>query len=200
MTTLQCIAASKHKNQSGFTIIELMIATLVFSVILVVITVGVLYFTKSYYHGVYQSSTQNAARSITESVMDSVRFGSGVPVVKGSNNFFCAGGYVFVFQPGEMYDKNVASTKGMYMQPMSATCALDPPSAESKQLLGNRMRIAYIDFTYDSTNDIYTLEVKVAYGADDFLQGTGKDMSCIPGKGSEYCAVATYSSSARQRI
>lgn len=196
-------------KQAGFTIVELMIATMVFSVILMVITVGVMYFTRNYYKGVYASMTQNAARDISDAVAQAVQFGSDDPIEykygSTTNNYFCAGGYVFVFKLGEQYIVN-SGTTGMYMQPMSGNCdnsVLHPSStalAQRRQLLGDRMRVTYLNF--EGANGLYTFDVRVAYGDDDLLSdntGLGSDLQCNLGSGREYCAVAQYTSSVRQR-
>lgn len=194
-----------YSSQAGFTIVELMIATTVFSVILVIITTGVLYFTRSYYKGVYASATQNAARNITESVMNAVRFGSGAvgqyDPATSPGEFFCAGGYVFVFKAGEKYTSD-GTTTGMYMQPMpTADCGLPSgPDPKRQQLLGQNMRVTYIKFT--GTAPQYTLDIRVAYaGEDDMLTAvTGPDVQCKPEAGSEYCSVTSLLSTAQQRV
>lgn len=194
-------------NQAGFTIVELMIATMVFSVILVVITMGVMYFTHSYYKGVYATMTQNAARDISDSVVQAVQFGTGEPdtyVDTGDTSLshFCAGGYVFVFKLGEEYETGNAATTGMYMQPMSGSCdaSVAPVSPLRRQLLGNHMRVAYLNF--EGNAGLYTLDLKVAYGGSDLLSdpsGKGAELQCNLGTGSQYCAVARYTTSVSPR-
>lgn len=200
----------RANNQAGFTIVELMIATMVFSVILVVITMGVMYFTHSYYKGVYATMTQNAARDISDSVTQAVQFGTGEPdtyIDTGDTSLshFCAGGYVFVFKLGEEYIAGNGST-GMYMQPMSGSCdnsaADNTPTttAKRRQLLGNHMRVAYLNF--EGNAGLYTLDLKVAYGGWDLLSdpsGKGAELQCNLGTGSQYCAVARYTTSVSPR-
>lgn len=67
----------QQQKQSGFTIIELMIATTVFSVVLMICLAGVLQITKMYYRGVTQNKTREAARSITDEISEAIRFSSG---------------------------------------------------------------------------------------------------------------------------
>ncbi len=67
-------------NQQAFTIIELMIATMVFSVILVLVTTGILQITNAYYKGALQSRTQETARSIIDEISRGIQF-SGEEVV-----------------------------------------------------------------------------------------------------------------------
>ncbi len=173
-------------NQQGFTIVELMIATLVFSVILLVITVGVLQFTGSYYRGVHTSSTQNTTRSIVETVSQAIQFGSAVvtptnfstapenaQLVAGKAGAFCAGGQLFLFTQGQMYTGVSAwGNLGLYVLPQTESgCAVPTVAAlptGGRQLLANRMRITNIALT--STGDkTYSFKVTVAYGDDDLL-------------------------------
>lgn len=60
------------KNTAGFTIVELMIATVVFSVILILITTGIIQIGKAYYKGIIGSRTQETARKITDEVGRSI--------------------------------------------------------------------------------------------------------------------------------
>ena len=64
---------NKTKN-SGFTIIELMIATSVFAVVLVVAASGILAIGMLYYKGVTSSRTQEAARSISNTIANTIQF------------------------------------------------------------------------------------------------------------------------------
>src|SRR5215813_11934354 len=62
----------------GFTILELLIASGVFAVILLVVAVGVIRFSNDYYRGVTASKTQSAARAIMLRVSQSIEFGKTV--------------------------------------------------------------------------------------------------------------------------
>lgn len=199
-----------HAKSAGFTIVELMIATMVFSTILVAISVGVIYFTKSYYKGVHESATQNAARGAAESIAKAIQFGgSGTDVNQGTykdgKNFICVGGYVFVYELGKTYKAGVSGSGGLYMQTQeSGDCDADrenaPSAAEkSKQLLGDNMRVSYLAAP---RYDAYSVTVTIAYGDGDdlFTATSGRDISCKSGAGSEYCAVATVTATASPRV
>ncbi len=169
------------RGEQGFTIVELMIATLVFSVILLVITVGVLRFSSAYYKGVNNSNTQSVARSITDTVSQAVQFGStsvtpsstpGLYDAAGLKGVFCAGGYTFVYSQkqytGGTPDVN---NPGFFMMRMpTANCgtvsALD--TQEGQELLGKGMRVTNVSLLA-GTNDVYTFSVTVAYGENDLL-------------------------------
>lgn len=62
---------------AGFTIIELLIATLIFSLVLILVMTGVMQFTRQYYKGVIASNTQNTARAIIDEVTRTIQFNTG---------------------------------------------------------------------------------------------------------------------------
>ncbi len=171
-------------TEQGFTIIELMIATLVFSVILVVITVGVLSFTNSYYRGVNSSSTQTAARSIADTITQAIQFSKPTQVVStptpaASLQTFCAGTKQFLYQLGTQVS---SSTYGLYVLPYdisqpcttaTGTTAKATLEAAKKpagvELLGKSMRLAAINVSAATTPGTYKVSVRVAYGDADLL-------------------------------
>lgn len=63
-----------QKNQSGFTILELMIATVVFSVMLLGAAAMLVQIGRMYYKGVVASRTQEATRTIADDVSRAVQF------------------------------------------------------------------------------------------------------------------------------
>ncbi len=98
-------------NTKGFTIIELMIATVVMSLILLLLTTGVLQITNGYYEGITATNTQNAARNIINTISQSLQF-QGVPFnpgtmisptqypVAGKMYYFCIGNQEYIYQIG----------------------------------------------------------------------------------------------------
>lgn len=204
--------SSTAKGSGGFTIVELMVATLVFSVILVVVTSGILFFSKNYYRGASSSNVQATSRRIAEVITQNIQFSNATvslpasgPTTIGDVKQFCAGGYVFVFREGAMYSKgsSLTTNPGLYMRPMlsSGTCAplSDDQLTGGQQLLGDRMRLTYLTLT--GSDRVYTLSFKVAYGDDDMLTATtGDTVECRPGRGSEYCSVSGLSVSVQKRV
>jgi len=214
------------RKSSGFTIVELMIATAVFSTILIAITVGVIHFSALYYKGVYTSETQNTARDISDEVANAVKFGAGdvvgIPISddqggipqKGDVITFCAGGYVFVTTLGQQYDSTAATT-GLYMQPKGSNgCTADGNASQRKQLLAKNMRIAAIQLYQNSgQTNLYTFKITIAYappddGDDDATSvlttttdpGFSGSVHCKPGSGSQYCAVSSLVTTIEKRI
>ena len=200
-------------KESGFTIVELMIATLVFSVILTVITMGVMSFTNRYYKGANVSTTQNAAQSILDTITQAIQFGSAiVQPSSATTNYFCAGGYAFTYDKGVLY---TGSQTGLYMAPMGSTCT--PTTTGGKQLLGTNMRITNLAVTnVNAAEHLYSVSITVAFGANDLLCSPGQgncygsaamttfwpvsDLRCKTTTGSQFCAVSTLTTTVEQRI
>jgi len=90
-------AGNLRKSLTGFTIIELMIATMVFSVILLLITFGMLQIGRTYYKGVTMARTQNTARSVLDQITQAIQFSGGdiTPTPEtlppGVHSAFCIG-------------------------------------------------------------------------------------------------------------
>lgn len=229
MPTLRNKPIVRHSDSSGFTIIELMIATLVFSIVLLVVTAGIVQFSKAYYKGAITAKTQDTTRSIIDSVAQSVQFGVASPQespesVGTAISFLCAGGNKFIFTPGVQYKTGPPeyTNAGVYMVPSVGICegpaATLPP--DGKQLLNEYMRVT--NLTLNGVSDtLYTIAVTVAYGDNDLfcdrrddatcnvtspilsdaaLADLGANIRCKQLSGSEFCAVSSLSTTVRKRI
>jgi prepilin-type N-terminal cleavage/methylation domain-containing protein len=93
---------SRNIKQQGFTIIELMIATAVFAVIMLIATATVIYVSKTYVKGQVEAQTQQTARNILTTVSQDIEFNkaSSVDIPAGQTTepfFFCVGDHVYVY-------------------------------------------------------------------------------------------------------
>jgi type II secretory pathway pseudopilin PulG len=196
----KALSALRHEGkdaaseEAGFTIIELLIATVVFSMVIVVILYGVLSFTHAYYGGINASTTQNTARSILNSIAQSIEFSGdtivGTPISlpgAGGQVYFCAGGVTYIYDWGLMYSGSPSlSNPGLYA--VTGACAVPAsiPTANGQELLTNGMRITALTVTPDSTGRLYTVSLGLAYGDSDLLCNVSKNGSqggCIKGNG-----------------
>lgn len=93
-----------NKNQRGFTIIELLIATVVFSILLLVMLEAFIRTGDLFYKGVSMSKTQEDARNIVQSVSDDIQFTNAqAPVITaapGASGVFCIGNHRYAYQIG----------------------------------------------------------------------------------------------------
>lgn len=211
--------ARSGNRAAGFTIIELLIATVVFSMVLILITVGVLSFTKSYYRGVNQSNTQSAARTVLENITQAIQFSgddvtTALPQTNGSRGV-CVGNQRYSYLPGkQLWDDGAPNpalnqTKHVLLLDKPGSCAglpaLDVQAASigsATELLQPRMRLSKLTIERVGVTELYQVTVRVVYGDDDLLNNpTGDNASCkVSISGSQYCAQSELSATVKKRI
>lgn len=180
--------APRRNSPAGFTIIELLVATSVFSLILLVITTGILSFTKQYYKGVISSTTQNTARSIMAEITQTIQFGSTIKpnLGGGGSKGFCVDNKLFSYETGKQVTDN-GGTAGLHQgyhalirSQLTSGCTdttvpLAMPNtstlaSDQRELLANHMRLAALDVSPVGTGGLlYSVHVRVVYGDDDLL-------------------------------
>ena len=212
-----------QRNQHGFTILELMIATMVFSVILLLVTTGIINIGKTYYKGALQARTQDTARNIIDEISRGIQF-SGVdalqttPLNVVATPYPVAGGkyglcvndirYAYVLDKqlatvnsGDKVTKTLISYNG--------SCSGTPPLVENvatvtgKELLGLGMRLTALEVKSIGTNT-FSVTVEVASGDRDlfdppFISGN-ISASCKSGAGKEFCAISRLSTIVQKRV
>lgn len=218
----------RQLNKKGFTIIELLIATVVFAVILLVITGAVVQFSRLYYKGVVTSRTQQTARNIIEDISGSIQYSGGSsfephfpnyaapPILSGSDGYFCIGSKRYSFVLGRQLnttqrhvlvrddDPDCAAS-----YPSLATPALDPDASE---LIGENMQLLYVNVedNIGGNANLYKITVRVAYGQESDMSdtttllgapGTDGIMDiCQPtGIGGEFCSISELSTVVAKR-
>jgi prepilin-type N-terminal cleavage/methylation domain-containing protein len=212
---------NKAHQEAGFTIVELMIASLVFSVILVVITVGVIRFTNGYYRGINSSTTQTTAQNTIDSISQAVQYSRG-GTSAGGVGYFCAGSKVFTYTPGKQFGGvPISADRGLYMMDNSGPACSNPASPTGGvELLDKGMRVISASVTQPTAPSyLSNIKIKLAYGDDDLLcsqtaspgsctnetvltgsQFTNSDVFCKAHLGSQFCSVVELSTVAQQRL
>lgn len=180
-------SAPTSLRADGFTIVELMIATLVFSVILLVITVGVIHFTAAYYKGINSSTTQTLARSISDEVSQAIQFSGAQPIVAttgfpANTGVICVGNQEFYYNLGQEITSSTSTALHVW-NVAYGECYNSPASGANyyksaasgystgKELLQNRMRLTQFDVSDidGGATDTFAVNVGIAYGDDDLL-------------------------------
>jgi prepilin-type N-terminal cleavage/methylation domain-containing protein len=214
-------------TQKGFTIIELMIATLVSSVILLVITFGVVHFTNDYYQGVNSTNTQTTTQNAIDAISQAIQFNaSGTVATDGSQGIFCAGTQVFLYTMGKQLTGAPGPTNwGLYqLNNPSSNCTTPADTSGGTELLATNMRLAYLNLSQIGSTNVWQLELRVAYGDPDLLcrssiNGTstgscnagatdytasdiiqGNDVHCKLETGSQFCSMTDLQTAIGQRI
>lgn len=218
--------AVRSQASGGFTIVELMVATLVFSVLLVLITVGVIRFNQAYYKGVTQSDTQDVVRAIVENISQAIQFGtSGDSVAEtpgstpGQSYFFCVGNLRYRYLLGEELSDNPGGGQTYHALVVDSppTCngagvnptSINASSLSGAELVNPKMRLSKLEVQQVSgSSDLWRVDVRVAYGDDDLLfspsgdpsGAAASDATCLSRAGSQFCAVSELSTIVQKRV
>jgi prepilin-type N-terminal cleavage/methylation domain-containing protein len=205
------------RNRKGFTILELLIATLVFSIVLMVIVACVIRFNKAYYKGTVSNTTQIVARNLIDDVVRTIEFNGGdiVPLYSGGNvRGYCIGdSRRYSFYPGDeisgsLFHVLISDTfngcgpgtpaLNMLTMPSNIATAIPPVNNGREQLYTN-MRISKFDIT--EAGGLYTVTVRVAFGSDSaFDFPTAPDAKCKEDTNLTYCAVSELTTTVRKRV
>lgn len=186
-----------RSKQQGFTIIELMISTTIFSLILMLSLAGIMQITKMYYGSITKNRTREVARTIVDDIAEAIRFSSdevfigdtvsGVQVsdvgdADAGVGYFCIGQKRYTFAIDRQVDNSAGEITGTKKKRHAlwqdtppacdgpANLNLTIPSTNGRELLAENMRLFNLSVTErDATRKIYDVAVGVAYGDDDLL-------------------------------
>jgi type II secretory pathway pseudopilin PulG len=219
--------SKKHPNDSsGFTIVELMISTIVFSVIMLLVAGAVVRFTANFQRGTTQTTTQNVARSVMDEVSQSLQFSTGYAELTPNGYYVNPQQYSYALGKQIVSDGNHALVSRPASSPGNPQDLSAGVSADSKELLIPGMRLARFDI--DQRGMLFSITVRVVYGDADLLcvegstsggaadcnstdpmndegvlalskEDKGK-LQCKAQKGSQYCAVSELSTTVQRRI
>ncbi len=222
---------TKHKStaQQGFTIVELMVATAVFSMVMLVCSFAIVQVGRMYYKGVVTNRTQDAARTVLEDVAQTVQFGAnhrnvgvqGYTNAQGQTvtvHALCLGqtrySYVTDRAMGALGDqarrvlwKNSIG-EGESCTPANLAASTPPDSGEA--LLGDTMRLPVFDANDEDGDGVWTITVRVSFGdTADLFENNGEELADGDGTfavcrgvnaGGQFCAVSNLSTSVVKRL
>lgn len=177
------------RSETGFTIIELMIATAVLSIILVMLTVIMISIGNLYYKGLNQSRIQDSTRTIADDIGQHLKLGDSLipaPSV-GSEGAYCVGSTRYTYVMYKQISDNPAPSQTRHVlwrdtNPTPGSCptallnmAANPPSSGGTELITPNSRLT--DFSISSASP-YTIVVGEAYGDDDLICDVGYPGDC----------------------
>lgn len=211
---------SGRTRQAGFTILELMIASGVFAVIMLIVASGVISFTNHYYKGITTSKTQAAARSVLNTISQGIQFGQTVTLptyyAAGTTYNMCIDDTLYSFRPGqEVIDTPPFGANQGYHGLVamsgcntSATLPATASLAGGRELLGEHMRINRLSVTQNG--DLYTIRIRIVSGDNVLLTqpmpanvpawGSTSENCSGSQSGTQFCAVADLTTTVEKRI
>lgn len=161
------------KNSIGFTIVELLIATTVFSAVLLVALTGFFQIGQLYYKAVNMSHTQQVAQQTLNDMSSAVQFATTIHLPQSvdpsntneSRQYMCLGNTRYTYILGHQVDPsdNKIDAFGLLRDTLSgsAGCAspfgpASTPLHDPVELLGNKMRLSNFCLLQASVNNLNT--------------------------------------------
>lgn len=172
-----------RSRQSGFTIIELLIATTVFSVVLLVISGAIIQIGRLYTKSINSVRTQEVARSIISDMSESIQFNPGsitgtfpaamINADDPTSRGVCVGNRVYSYKFGQQQDGDQPAFVAQNLGVSDCTGAVvhnmtTAASGDTVELLGDKMRLANLEVR-PLGGDAYRLLIRVVYGDTDLL-------------------------------
>lgn len=195
---------SIKNQQQGFTIVELLIATLIFSVVLLIVTVGIIQISRVYYKGITESNTQNVTRNIADTISQAIQFNGGIVTntPNSASGVFCVGNQQFSYRRGIMLTEATSTSNYSLLQSTTSGCTSSSlvPTSNFKELVAPKMRLSNLVVQKTGTN-LYTITIKVTYGDDDLLNNaTSTNPTCKVGAGSQFCSISELTTTVVKRV
>ncbi|MEI9914124.1 MAG: prepilin-type N-terminal cleavage/methylation domain-containing protein [Candidatus Saccharibacteria bacterium] len=211
-------------TERGFTIIELMVATAVFTILLLITTTTIIGISSTYIKGSVEGQTQQTARSILNDISQDIQFNqppfsvSSMTSLNPGNDtfFFCIGNDVYIYQLDQ-----VQSTSTPIFIRYSGSCPSPPVTvtvAGAASLMSKNERLGYLNISQSTVNGyyVYTISIEVGYSVSgtsgnslihdltnqgDPPAGNYKyGYQCQSGSDSNFCAVSTLTTTVTSRI
>ncbi len=187
---------SKRINSQGFTIIELLIATVVFSVVLLIASTAIIGLSRQFYKGLNKSKTQEVARSISEEIAKNIQYSKVAPMTlpggPAGTTTWCIANTRYAFMPGVQLGNG---TDAVLLRSEGCTTTDSPwdRDANETELIGEGMRLSAFEITSDAQQKVYVIRIKVASGTDDLFDNpTNANAACRNQTGQQFCAVSDF--------
>lgn len=217
---------STKKNQQGFTILELLIATMIFSVILLLCAYGMVRIGRIYSRGITTSKTQAAARAASDDVVQAIQYGAKdvvltparkIPTIAdpdmtqtvdvGNRRYEYTLGRELT--DGAVTDPALQTKVGLRVTTLDSERAPIPGTA--RELLSTNMWLNRFEIT--ETGGLYSVTVQIISGGRDQVEDKNKkkydddpalfdfnSARCVVGAGSQFCAVSGLYTEAHKQL
>lgn len=171
-------------NTKGFTIVELLIATSIFTLVLVFTIIAIFDFSHRYYKSVNSSVTQESARTVLGDVTQAIEFsGSQVlaaPVPVGNINAWCVGTVQFNYR---LFSPESSTNDTLWESPdtNAGTCSPELPNTPgSSELLGANLQVIRFIITPLTQPNLYNVDLIIGYSPNSpsLICDTAKHANC----------------------
>lgn len=207
-----------RSRQSGFTIVELLVATAVFSVVLLLYISGLLQIGRIYYKGITMARTQERSRQVLDDISRHIQIAGGAianPIANnGPSRGFCIGdrrySYVLDKQLTDDASPQPSQSRNVLMVEESvlgcgSTAAQDVTSGlpAGRELLEPNMRLAKLEVANIAGSELYSIDIRIVYGDEDLLDKPPAvpEIACKESiVGRQFCAVSELRTLVKKRV
>lgn len=158
--------AKRTTRQTGFTIVELLVATAVFSAVLLVFLTALIRISELFYKGVSMSDTQEAARNVIQDISDDLQFYQQKPVI--GSNYFCVGIHRYSYNTG--IKVGIGGNHGITREIINGGCpslATQPVNySKGEELLDPGMQLNRF-YLSSCANGLCQIEIHLVFYGDD---------------------------------
>ena len=200
------------RKQSGFTIIELLIATTVLSVILLMVAGVLTGIGGLYYKGLNLSRTQQNSRAIIDDLSQQLQYTDQQPTLGSDSttfgftvNYICIGTIRYVYVINKQIGDGAGQIAHVLVRETGKNCSDALPDlriaalgANQTEMIAANSRLYRLDL--NPTVTPYSLEVGTAYGEDDLLIADGSRCKGDQSGGDQYCATSHLTARALKRV
>lgn len=214
----------KHPRKltnKGFTIVEMLIATAVFSMVLLLCAVAIVRIGQIFYKGVTINRTQDSARRVIDDIVQAIQFGvvsnnfyqtSGPTVINGVNvRSLCLGDVRYSYVTDRSLGSGSAQARHvMWKDRIGGVSACTPqdltlatPSSGGQEMLGDNMRLPTLTVTQPAVSgNTWSISIVVSYGdtADLFVGGSNFGQCVGDNTSGQFCAVSAISTNVVKRL
>jgi prepilin-type N-terminal cleavage/methylation domain-containing protein len=194
-------------KQKGFTLVELLIATTVFAIIMLISTYGFLWINHYYTKGIAMARTQDAARNILADVSGQIQLTSG-EVPPPAPGRVCIGNKDYVYS---LNTPETGSGSALYSANISSG-GCGGTETDKKVLLAKNTRVIEFSVTELGIN-LYTITITLLNAPKEDASLAGTDLidtgpnpsnysawRCKSGVGGEFCSLTKVSTTVYRRV
>lgn len=223
------VSSRRHLPDRGFTLVEAMLATAIFSLSIVIAITAFVQVNRIYHRGITTSRVQEDARSLIDELSRTIQFADGGSFVfnpdpdpndlpAGSYDpagagAFCIGSSQFTFNIDVESGTN-RNVLGLPVAPFApavpivyksdrkpgCTPAPDTHAGDGYDLVRKGFVLKDLQVTEISLG-VYRVEFTIAANQSGVLTGSGSAATCQPGgAGTQFCAVTTLSTIVSRRV
>lgn len=193
----------ERRNQKGFTVVEFLIATAVFSSVLLVCSYAVVHIGRMYFKGSLTSRTQDTSRRVGEDIAQAIQFSAGGTAPRNGGSGSLLSWCIGTIQYSYATDRALGNTGHvLWKSRIPATdsdctpCDLtqQTPCGAGEELLGDRMRIPRFNLTTNAASAMTTVDLVISYGESADMFETGSNFTICKGinASGDFCAVSAY--------